>query len=80
MIPEFDENGNLPPGVYWAEWDEFEQRFSYNPTRRRLINGLKLAMAYECDDNSATGASITLPLREMKTLFLHYKLCPKNNY
>ncbi|BAZ10969.1 hypothetical protein NIES4071_27930 [Calothrix sp. NIES-4071] len=46
MIPDFDENGSLPPGVHWAEWDEFEQRFSYNSTRRRLINGLKLAMTH----------------------------------
>lgn len=46
MIPEFDENGNLPPGVHWAEWKEFEERFNYNPTRRRLIDGLKLAMLH----------------------------------
>ncbi|OKH55460.1 hypothetical protein NIES2101_03470 [Calothrix sp. HK-06] len=24
MIPEFDENGNLPPGVHFCEW-EFEK-------------------------------------------------------
>ncbi len=46
MIPEFDENGNLPLGVHWAEWKEFEERFNYNPTRGRLINGLKLAMLH----------------------------------
>ena len=45
MIP-FDENGNLPPGVHWLEWEEFEERFNYNPTRQRLINGLKLAMTH----------------------------------
>ncbi len=44
MIPEFDENGNLPPGVHWAEWEEFEERFNINPTRQRLIYGLELAM------------------------------------
>lgn len=44
MIPEFDENGNLPPGVYWAEWEEFEERFGYNSRRALLMAGLKLAM------------------------------------
>ncbi len=44
MIPEFDENGNLPPGVYWAEWDEFKERFGYNRRRQSLMEGLTLAM------------------------------------
>ncbi|MDJ0621084.1 MAG: hypothetical protein QNJ63_30835 [Calothrix sp. MO_192.B10] len=44
MIPEFDENGNLPPGVHWAEWEEFQERFGTNLTRRRMIDGLELAM------------------------------------
>jgi len=25
VIPEFDENGNLPPGVHFCEWEEFEE-------------------------------------------------------
>ncbi len=44
VIPEFDENGNLPPGVHWAEWEEFQERFGTNLTRRRMIDGLELAM------------------------------------
>lgn len=44
MIPEFDENGNLPPGVHWVEWEEFVKRFGYNVKRQGMINGLKLAM------------------------------------
>ncbi|BDA66130.1 unknown protein [Calothrix sp. PCC 7716] len=44
MIPEFDENGNLPPGVHFCEWDEFLERFDYNDKRSRLIDGLILAM------------------------------------
>ncbi|MFB2893899.1 hypothetical protein ACE1CI_13390 [Aerosakkonemataceae cyanobacterium BLCC-F50] len=44
MIPEFDENGNLPPGVHFCEWEEFQQRFGTNFTRQRMIYGLKLAM------------------------------------
>ncbi len=44
MIPEFDENGNLPPGIHWAEWEEFDGRFGYNKRRRLLISGLQMAM------------------------------------
>jgi hypothetical protein len=44
VIPEFDENGNLPPGVHFCEWEEFQQRFGTNFTRQRMINGLELAM------------------------------------
>lgn len=44
MIPEFDENGNLPPGVYWTEWEEFKERFGTTPVRSRMIEGLQMAM------------------------------------
>jgi hypothetical protein len=44
VIPEFDKNGNLPPGVHWAEWEEFKERFGTNLTRQRMIIGLELAM------------------------------------
>ncbi|KAF3888339.1 MULTISPECIES: DUF6932 family protein [Nostocales] len=44
MIPEFDGNGNLPPGVHWVEWEEFKERFGTNLTRQRMITGLELAM------------------------------------
>ena len=44
VIPEFDENGNLPPGIHWAEWEEFQEKFATNLTRQRMINGLELAM------------------------------------
>ena len=43
MIPEFDENGNLPPGVYWTEWEEFKERFGITPLRTRMIDGLQMA-------------------------------------
>jgi hypothetical protein len=44
MIPEFDDNGNLPPGVYFCEWEEFQEIFGINLIRRRMIDGLELAM------------------------------------
>ena len=44
MIPEFDENGNLPRGVHWCEWEEFEERFGTTVPRKNMIKGLKLAM------------------------------------
>ncbi|MDJ1169710.1 DUF6932 family protein [Roseofilum acuticapitatum] len=44
MIPKFDHNGNLPPGVYVCEWEEFKQRFGTNFLRSRMIQGLELAM------------------------------------
>lgn len=45
MIPEFDENGNLPPGVYFCQWEEFKDRFGTNLTRARIIDGLELAIS-----------------------------------
>ncbi|MBD2615874.1 hypothetical protein H6G94_32280 [Nostoc punctiforme FACHB-252] len=44
MIPEFNDNGNLPPGVHWAEWEEFKEIFGTNLTRQRMVDGLELAM------------------------------------
>jgi len=44
VIPEFDENGNLPPGVYFCEWEEFVDRFGTSDLRLRLMRGLRMAM------------------------------------
>lgn len=44
MIPTFDHAGNLPEGVYWASWKEFEERFGFNPHRRKLLKGLQTAI------------------------------------
>ncbi len=42
MIPEFDENGNLPPGVNFCEWEDFKDKFGTNKSKiaeyKRLIN------------------------------------------
>ncbi len=44
VIPPFDENGNLPPGIHWAEWSEFKERFGTTPNRIRMIQELQTAM------------------------------------
>lgn len=36
-IPEFDENGNLPFGIYSVDFDEFENKFSKGLSERRNI-------------------------------------------
>ncbi len=45
MIPDFDENGNLPPGVHFCDWSEFKEKFGYTPARARMIRGMEAAMA-----------------------------------
>ncbi|MBX9879558.1 MAG: hypothetical protein K2Y22_13940 [Candidatus Obscuribacterales bacterium] len=42
MIPNFDENGNLPPGQHLATLEEIEQYFAYNSSRKILFSGLSL--------------------------------------
>ncbi len=44
MLPDFDERGNLPPGVYWATWDIFAGRFALSPYRQTLLAGLRQAL------------------------------------
>ena len=44
MIPEFEPNGNLPPGIHWTTWDEFFTRFGNTPWRRELMIGLRAAL------------------------------------
>ncbi|NEN90738.1 MAG: hypothetical protein F6K48_18205 [Okeania sp. SIO3H1] len=44
MIKLFNKDGNLPPGVHWATWPEFVERFGITPHRQKLIKGLKSAI------------------------------------
>lgn len=44
MIPDFDEDGNLPSGIHWAPWPEIRMRYGTNPHRRRLLEGLRAAL------------------------------------
>jgi hypothetical protein len=40
MIPEFDEHGNLPPGIHDATWTEIVTRYATSTRRRDLLDGL----------------------------------------
>lgn len=44
-IPEFDANGNLPPGIYHVSIADIERRFTWTPRRLQLFKGLKNALA-----------------------------------
>ncbi|MBA3809584.1 MAG: hypothetical protein H0X28_14515 [Solirubrobacterales bacterium] len=40
MIPEFDERGNLPPGIHNATWTEIVTRYATSAHRRDLLDGI----------------------------------------
>jgi hypothetical protein len=44
MLPTFDQAGNLPPGIHWATWQEFSERFGMTLHRRMLLAGLRDAL------------------------------------
>lgn len=41
MIPDFNADGNLPPGRHCGGWKEFEKRFGTSIRRRQLLAGMK---------------------------------------
>ncbi len=43
-IPDFDANGNLPPGVHSATLREIRAKFAWTVKRKRLFNGLRRAL------------------------------------
>lgn len=44
MLPEFDADGNLPPGLHPATWEEVVQRYGTSAHRRGLLAGLRAAL------------------------------------
>ena len=44
MVPEFDQNGLLPLGIHWTDWDELCGRYATTPWRRLLLSGLRAAL------------------------------------
>lgn len=47
-LPPFDADGNLPPGIHSAAWDEFRERFGGNERRQTLLVGLRTALDSLC--------------------------------
>jgi hypothetical protein len=41
VIPLFLPDGNLPPGIHEATWQEIQERFGWNAERRGLLEGLR---------------------------------------
>ena len=44
MLPAFNDDGTLPPGVHKATWRELAARFGATRRRRTLLRGLKQAL------------------------------------
>lgn len=44
MIPAFQTDGNLPPGIHWTTWDEVVERFGYTAIRRERLDSLRTAL------------------------------------
>lgn len=44
MIPDFESDGLLPPGIHWATWQEIFDRFGTNEHRKALLTGLNEAL------------------------------------
>ena len=44
VIPQLDEDGLLPPGIHWASWSEFLDRFGTSAWRQLLAAGVRAAV------------------------------------
>ena len=44
MIPQFNDEGNLPTGIYEASWTEIYQKYGINFYRKNLLEGLRSAL------------------------------------
>jgi hypothetical protein len=42
-IPEFNDSGNLPTGIHYANWLEVEEKLAFNERRQELLQGMKRA-------------------------------------
>lgn len=63
MIPSFNGDGNLPPGIHEAKVGELRARFAYNHERKRLFSDLLRVVAVlresECREIFLNGSFIT---------------------
>ena len=62
MIPEFDETGNLPPGIWPATIEEVGQRFATNAHRKTLFQAfvavVNVLQAAHCPEVHLDGSFI----------------------
>lgn len=67
MIPDFDENGNLPPGIYFCDWNDFKEKFGYNIRRQTLIRGIEEVLTQlknaGCRTAYLNGSFVTIKLK-----------------
>lgn len=67
LLPPFNRNGNLPPGIHFCSWTEFVERFGRTPYRRRLLEGLQRALqalkAAGCQTVFVGGSFVTRKLK-----------------
>jgi hypothetical protein len=63
VIPPFQLDGSLPPGIHWADWNEIEARFGWTAHRHHLLRGCleaaKLLRAAGCKRIFVDGSFVT---------------------
>lgn len=66
MIPEFNEDGCLPPGIYEASFEEVKARFGFSGKRKKLLQGmadlLNQCRMLHCDILYVDGSFVTAKL------------------
>jgi hypothetical protein len=73
VIPEFDNNGNLPSGIHNATMEDVEERYCYNERRSFLFLRLKEVVAIlrgsNCPEVFLDGSFITAKSNLVITTF-----------
>ncbi|MBI4728278.1 MAG: hypothetical protein HY775_02060 [Acidobacteria bacterium] len=63
VIPAYDRQGNLPPGIHDATWDELSKRYGSTARRRELLKDLRRALvvlrAAGCNTVYVDGSFVT---------------------
>jgi hypothetical protein len=63
VIPDFDNLGNLPPGIHSATWPDIQARFGVGLCRQGLLVGLRRALLLlarvGCDTACLVGSFVT---------------------
>ena len=44
MVPAFDTDGNLPPGIHLVPWTDFARRYGTTQHRQKLLSGIEAAL------------------------------------